>query len=118
MRVSDASGIKRYLSIFQDKFKYLQENQVAEFRSVTVGRNGTSLSVGWKSTCYLVENEGVKAIFKDFQTHDAIITGVIDSFQGLSSFQSCSNCQGSVHEFDVVCKNCKKVAPTGEETFR
>ena len=118
MVVCDATGLKRYLSIFQGKFEFLVVGQVVEFRHPQMGRNGTSLSVGWRSDCSIIDDISVNDIFKSFEIHDAIIQGQIDGLQKLSKFNACNNCLGGVHEFDNICKLCKMPNPTWKETFR
>ena len=116
--VCDASGKKRYLSIFQDKFKFIEIQKVYEFCYVTLGYNGMSLSVGWNSTCTGINDRSIEDIFEDFEVFDVTINGQIAGLSGFSIFISCSNCQSGIRESEAFCKNCKKQGPTGEETFR
>ena len=114
----DASGLKRYFTVFQDKFNFIEEGDVYEFRFVKVGINGLSLSVGWGSFCEKVENPAIQTIFENFFAYDQVILGQIDGVNEFSKFMGCDNCGGGVKEHDAVCKICKKMAPTASENFR
>ena len=89
----DASGLKRYFTVFQDKFNFIEEGDVYEFRFVKVGINGLSLSVGWGSFCEKVENPAIQTIFENFFAYDQVILGQIDGVNEFSKFMGCDNLQ-------------------------
>ena len=114
----DASGQKRYLSIFQGKFKFIEEQKIYEFQFAKLGNNGLSFSAGYNSFCHPVQDPIIEDIFKDFNIFDEIVVGQIDGLGGFSKFSACENCQGGVKENDAFCTHCKKKSPKGAETFR
>ena len=106
------------MSIFQGKFPNLEEGNIVEFRFVKIGNNGSSLTVGYQSSCTIIDDNSVRDVFMEHKIYDQEIVGVIDGYQGMSFFKSCDNCRGSIQELDSLCKTCKKQQPTGEDTFR
>ena len=96
----------------------MEEGKVVEFTFAKVGKNGSSLTVGYQSNCHIIESPSVRNVFKDFELWDGVIFGSIDGFQGMSTFIACDNCLGGIQDSVEFCKTCKKKTPSGNETFR